>query len=48
MRVCTLKNLLGNNNKELQQLSTRLLVRLDEGREKAHESDHIAVSTSFD
>ena len=44
----TFKNLLGNYNEELKRLSTRLLARLEEDRENAHESDHMAIPTGFD
>ena len=44
----TFKNLLGNYNKELKRLSTRLLARLEEDRENALESAHLAESSGSD
>jgi hypothetical protein len=44
----TFKNLLGNYNEELKRLSTCLLARLEEDRENAHESGHLAEPSAFD
>ena len=44
----TFENLLGNYNRELKRLSTRLLARLEEDRENAHESAHLAESSGSD
>ena len=44
----TFKNLLGNYNKELKRLSTRLLARLEEDRENALESAHLSESSGSD
>tara|TARA_X000000950_G_C13614732_1_gene536831 strand:+ start:389 stop:709 length:321 start_codon:yes stop_codon:yes gene_type:complete len=44
----TFKILLSNYNRELKRLSTRLLARLEEDRENAYESAHLAESSGSD